>query len=34
MPAENALIVGLIVLAFTVFGVSLFWADYSSRNFR
>jgi hypothetical protein len=34
MPAESALIVSLIVLAFTAFGASLLWADYSSRNHR
>jgi hypothetical protein len=34
MPADNALIVSLIVLAFAAFGLSLFWADYSSRNAR
>jgi hypothetical protein len=34
MPAETILVVSLIVLAFTIFGATLFYADYSSRPSR
>jgi hypothetical protein len=34
MPAETVLVVSLIVLAFVVFGATLFYADYSSRPSR
>ena len=34
MPTETAIIVAGIVLMFTVFVVTMAWADYYARNFR
>jgi hypothetical protein len=34
MPAETILVVSLIVLAFTIFGATLFYGDYTSRTSR
>ncbi len=34
MPAETILVVSLITLVFTIFAVTLFYGDYTSRTSR
>jgi hypothetical protein len=34
MPAETVLVVSMIVLAFVIFGATLFYGDYTSRPSR
>jgi hypothetical protein len=34
MPAQTAIIVAGVVLAFAAFAISLAWADFYTRNFR
>lgn len=34
MPTETAIVVAGIVLAFSVFAVTLAWADYYTHNVR